>query len=302
VTSNLVNTCLAKGEFFSQNNTVKDEKKGQKKIWAVLTTVGLIAALGINALAINLPLGGSNTGQISDDYPSLIVPENFAFAIWGPIYLGLMAVNLLFLIGAFARFDELDFLPDIGPPYFITSLLNSLWIVCWHYRWFLLSVIVMFALLVFISLTYLRFDPWISGRPLGRIFFFRLPFGIYFGWVSVAAMGNVATLIIAQEWTVYFGDPHTWTMILLSGAFIAGIWMVLGKNSLGYATALAWALWGIYVKRAEDVSTEDLWLEWFSLLASLFLIILVLTKAILLLAIRFDQLSSRRESPFLDGD
>jgi hypothetical protein len=91
-------------------------------------------------------------------------------------------------------------------------------------------------------------------------------------------------------------------MILLSGAFIAGIWMILGKNSLGYATALAWALWGIYVKRAEDVSTEDLWLEWFSLLASLFLIILVLTKAILLLAIRFDQLSSRRESPFLDGD
>jgi hypothetical protein len=275
-----------------------DEVKRKKKLWAILCMVGLVLALGTNTLAINLPLGGNNTAQVSNDYPSLIVPANFAFAIWGPIYLGLMALSLIFLIGAFSPLDKLNFLPDIGPYYLASSILNSLWIVSWHYRLFPLSVALIFGLLASLALIFIQFDPHLKGKPPGTLLFFRLPFGLYFGWVSVAAMANVATMMIAEDWAPYAGDPALWTMSLLVVGTVLGLWMVLGRDSIGYGAAIAWAIWGIYVKRSNNPQDGTLGIQWLALLASLLLIIVVLTKAILLLGKGLPGVRSQQDSPF----
>src|SRR5512135_3282915 len=56
---------------------------------AVIVTV--VGTLVVNGLANALPLNGLNTGQISDRFNVYFVPAGYVFAIWGLIYIGLIA-------------------------------------------------------------------------------------------------------------------------------------------------------------------------------------------------------------------
>lgn len=66
---------------------------GAKRDLAIATTVAIIATLLVNTLSNLFPLGGQNVGQISNTLLSgvLITSANYAFSIWGLIYVGLIA-------------------------------------------------------------------------------------------------------------------------------------------------------------------------------------------------------------------
>ena len=57
----------------------------------ILAAVALAATLVVNFLANALPIAGRTTGEISNGFPVLFVPAGYVFAIWGLIYLGLIA-------------------------------------------------------------------------------------------------------------------------------------------------------------------------------------------------------------------
>jgi hypothetical protein len=57
----------------------------------VAVIVSVVVTLVVNALANALPLNGQNTGQISDQFKVYFVPAGYVFAIWGLIYVGLIA-------------------------------------------------------------------------------------------------------------------------------------------------------------------------------------------------------------------
>ncbi len=60
--------------------------------WVVALSV--VAVVVFNILANALPLNGQNTGQISDRFKVLFVPAGYVFAIWGVIYIGLVAYGI----------------------------------------------------------------------------------------------------------------------------------------------------------------------------------------------------------------
>jgi hypothetical protein len=97
----------------------------------------------MNYLANALPLNNRTTGEVSDLYPNLFVPAGITFSIWGIIYLLL------------AAYVALQFTPQLkevaiaaGPLFALTCLLNSLWIVAWHYDRLWFSLAVMTGLLI----------------------------------------------------------------------------------------------------------------------------------------------------------
>jgi tryptophan-rich sensory protein len=90
-----------------------------------------ILTLVINGVAGSTKLiGGVNTAEVSDAYPTLITPAGYTFAIWGVIYL---------LLGIFVVYQALpsqkgkDFQRKIGWLFVVSSIMNIAWIFCWQY-------------------------------------------------------------------------------------------------------------------------------------------------------------------------
>ncbi|MFM8367462.1 MAG: tryptophan-rich sensory protein, partial [Chloroflexota bacterium] len=111
----------------------------------IANALSVVIALTVNILASTLPLNGQNTGEISDRFPAYFVPAGYVFAIWSIIFLGWIA----FAIYQFQPAQkENPRLQNLGYVFAISGLFNAAWLVCWHYNWFGLSVLVMLTLLV----------------------------------------------------------------------------------------------------------------------------------------------------------
>ena len=62
--------------------------------------LAILAAFGTNVWANVAPLSGLTIGEISRTFFSnvLIIPANYAFAIWGLIYLGLISLAIYIVL------------------------------------------------------------------------------------------------------------------------------------------------------------------------------------------------------------
>jgi hypothetical protein len=60
----------------------------------VLNLLAVIVTIAINGLADALPINNLGTGEISDRFQVYFVPAGYVFAIWGLIYLGLLAFGI----------------------------------------------------------------------------------------------------------------------------------------------------------------------------------------------------------------
>jgi len=140
-----------------------------------------MAMLSVNYLATALPLGGRSTGAISDNYPNLFAPAGYAFAIWGLIY-ALLAIYVVYQC-----LQKQDILTTRINRFFIfNALFNASWLFAWHYDVIWLSVIIMLGLLI----TLIKIADILRQSaltPKERLMV-RLPFSIYFGWITVATM------------------------------------------------------------------------------------------------------------------
>ena len=86
----------------------------------------------------------SGTGEISDRFAIYFVPAGYVFAIWGVIYLGMIAYTVYQALPA-QRDNPL--LNKIAPAYWIGNLSNIAWIFLWHYEFFPLTLVAMLTLL-----------------------------------------------------------------------------------------------------------------------------------------------------------
>lgn len=53
---------------------------------SVFNTIGFIIMIGVNALAVQLPINGKTTAQISEEYPNLFAPAGITF-LYGALFI-----------------------------------------------------------------------------------------------------------------------------------------------------------------------------------------------------------------------
>jgi hypothetical protein len=208
--------------------------------------LSVILALTVNILASTLPLNGQNTGEISDRFQVYFVPAGYVFAIWGGIYIGWIA----FTIFQFrASQKESARLRRLGYLFAISNVANAAWLFCWHYNQFGLSVLVMLALLGLLIASYLRLD--VNRAPVTRAEYWSVdvPFSLYLGWITVAAVANITDWLYLVEWNGFGIHAQTWAVIMLAVASILGLGMALTRRDVGYLSVLVWAFVGIAVKQ-----------------------------------------------------
>ena len=206
-----------------------------------------ILTITVNGLANALPINGIQTGAISDSYPVLFTPAGYVFAIWGVIYLGLIAYTVFQALPSQRGNPQMR---AIGWIYVVSGLANSLWIFLWHYLTFGWSVLVILVLLVSLALIYARLWPVRTQVSRGEWWTTHLPFSIYLGWASVATVANVSVWLYDLGWTGAPLTPEWWTVIMLAVASVLGLLFGLRLHDAAYVLVLVWAFAGIWVKQS----------------------------------------------------
>lgn len=213
----------------------------------LLNVVGLVIALVVNVLATQLPLNGITTAQVSDRFPALFVPAGYVFAIWGVIYLGLIAFTVYQALPAHRDNPRLQ---KMGLLFFFSNILNSIWLFTYHYLQLGLGLVVISIFLLVLIRIYTVLEIGVHKVKPAEFWLVNLPFSIYLGWLTVATIANATQLLYSLNWNGFGLSGEVWTVIMLTAAVIISALVSLTRRDAAFALVLVWAFVGISAKQA----------------------------------------------------
>jgi hypothetical protein len=214
--------------------------------WANL--VAVLATIAINGLANAVPFNGQTTGEVSDKFDVLFVPAGYVFAIWGLIYVGLLAFGIYQVLPG--QRDNVR-LRRVGYLFVLASLANIVWLPLWHYERFPLSLVAMVALLLSLIGIYLELNVGRARVPLVEKATVDVPFSIYLGWITVATIANVTDVLDYLGWGGWGIRPEVWTIIVLLAGLAISAAVSFTRGDVAYSAVLVWAYTGIAVKQGD---------------------------------------------------
>ncbi|MBW4564118.1 MAG: tryptophan-rich sensory protein [Mojavia pulchra JT2-VF2] len=216
-----------------------------------VTLFAIIGAFLINVASNFFPLNGLSIGEISNTLFKnvLIIPANYAFAIWGLIYLGLFVFGIYQFLPS--QKDNLD-LRKTGYLLVIACIAQSIWVYLFLSRFFALSVIAMLLILLPLISIYLKLGIGHKNVPRAQKWCLHFPISIYLGWISVATIVNVACALYSQGWNGWDISAQVWTVIMLLAAFLIAAAISIQRQDIAYAGVIVWALVAIAIKHWND--------------------------------------------------
>ncbi|AHM58116.1 hypothetical protein EAL2_808p06130 (plasmid) [Peptoclostridium acidaminophilum DSM 3953] len=218
----------------------------------ITTAATFLIMIAVNAMANILPINGVNTGEVSDSYQNLFAPAGLTFSIWGLIYL-LLAGYTLYHVGLFRggeSAESRELLRKTGILFSVSSLVNAAWIFSWHYDLIPLSMLLMVALLACLMIiNHIIGNASLSTREK---FLVRLPFSVYFGWITVATIANATVLLVSLEWNRFGLMEQTWAIIIIAVGMLIGAVTAIRNSDIAYGLVIIWAYIGIYIKHTSE--------------------------------------------------
>jgi len=209
---------------------------------AVLGIVG--AFIGAGA-AGGTPMPEVSGGALAAD-ATLIAPGGPAFAIWTPIYVGLLAYAVWQLFPA-QKGDPRQ--RRLGYPIALSLLLNAAWILSVQFDLLPLSVPIIVLLLVVLVWT---MRTMLDTRPKNtlELLLVDATMGLYLGWVCVATAANVAAVLVAVGFTGFGVSPDLWAVGVIGVAGLVGVLLALHDRGRWAPTlALGWGLAWVAIAR-----------------------------------------------------
>jgi len=197
----------------------------------------------MNYLANALPLNNKTTGELSDSFPNLFVPAGLTFSIWGIIYLLLLVYCIIQFKGS-----NQEIISGISWLFGFSCVLNSLWIVFWHYGKLPFSLLVMLGLLV----TLIYINIYLRSTSPG---IFKAIFGIYLGWICIATIANVTALLVNYKFSRLGISDEIWTIMMIAAGALIVVLTLFNLRNPFIGLSVIWALTGISIKRQDDYRT-----------------------------------------------
>lgn len=233
-------------------------KKTKEDLQAKWIAVAAFAVMvGMNMAAVLLPLNGISTAEVSDKHPNLFAPAGITFSIWSVIYTLLLAYTIV-QFGAVRKKLGLkvreEFFEKVTPLYIASSVLNAVWIVCWHFEILWLTVLLMIALLVTLikiatATTEYQKDHRLSWKEYVAV---RLPFTVYFGWITVATIANITTWLVSIGFNGGPFKPGVWMVAIVFVGLAIAIMTAARNRDPAYVAVFIWAYIGILLKHLSD--------------------------------------------------
>lgn len=212
----------------------------------ILTTISFLVMIIVNALANIIPINGVGTGEVSDSYENLFAPAGITFAIWGVIYI-LLAGYTLYQLGFFqVDSTSSNLLNKVGLFFSISSIANAAWIFSWHYYKIPVSMLLMIIILVCLIVIVLEINK--HKLSLRDKIFIKIPFSVYFGWITIATIANATTLLVSLGWNGFGISEPVWTIIIIVVGLIISAVTILKNKDIAYGLVIIWAYAGILIK------------------------------------------------------
>jgi hypothetical protein len=198
---------------------------------------------------------GPVVGRVSGENPTLVVPADYAFVIWTPIFL----LALVYAVyQALPSNRESPLLRRTGWFSALAYFSNGIWQIVFPAREFVLSQIVFVgistgAIVAFVLVqrgagSGSRFDRWLVTPA----------FGLLAGWVTVAFfIGFVTVLVASAVLNGGIGEAVLGAILLVIGGAVACAVIVAGSGGppqgyLAYGGAVLWALTWVVVNQYQN--------------------------------------------------
>jgi len=213
-----------------------------RSILVMLATAGTIAFNGLSAAGY---LNNITPAEISARYPTILTPAGYAFSIWSLIYFGLAAFAVVQMMPQhLARFRGVRTL-------FIAScVVNCGWIYFWHHD----HPAICLVLIVLLAAILLLLTAGVADADSGEMRTAKVTFGLYAGWVSLAAIVNLFVVFTAYGIKcsqTTSGVLGICAILLASVAAVLVVWKL--KNYI-FPLAVAWGLTAIAVKQSGNTA------------------------------------------------
>lgn len=238
---------------------------------AIATFITIISTLAVNTWSNLNPPGGRNVGEIANTVLGgvLITPANYAFAIWGLIYVGLIAYGV-YQLGATQRRDPQ--IRRVSGLLILAGIAQVIWIFLFTLQQFAWSILAMFGILISLILAYLTLSQ-ASPKSRSRRWYACYPFSIYLAWISVATVINVASALHYAGWGGFGQTDSEWTALMIGVTAIIGAMVIWTRQDLPFTLIYLWAYGAIAARHS------DLLLIWSSaIIASCGLIVVYLLR------------------------
>ena len=238
----------------------------------LFAVVSFFAMIVMNALANSMSFNGLKTGDVSAIYTNNFVPAGFTFSIWGIIYLWLLLFLIALMLGLYVKGKEtnvyisnsININTHVAWWFTLSNILNSVWIVCWHYLYIGLSLAVMVSLLFTIIKIYVSINEIGKGLAKWHHWILVKPFSLYLGWISVATIANTSAYFTSLKlegvsWVMTLLNvewPLTYLVVFVATAL--AITFIVKMHDIIYASVIVWALYGIASRWLYESSIQQL--------------------------------------------
>lgn len=197
----------------------------------------------VNSIAGSTTLiGGVQTADVSNKYPTLVTPAGYTFAIWGIIY---VLLGVFVVYSALPKQRSSGYIERIGWLFVLSSIFNITWIFAWQYEILALSVALIVGFLLTLIAIYLRLNIGKTKVPIGERLAVQLPFSVYLGWISIATIADISLTLVAYGWDGFGVAPEIWAIIVVAVALVLTMLMLGIRKDIAYALVVIWALVGI---------------------------------------------------------
>lgn len=220
-----------------------------RDMWLQLANIlSWSGVLAFNVISQALPLNGQTSAEIANRFTNnFYFPANYAFSIWGIIYSFLLAFTVY---QALPSQRQNPHVRKIGLGFVLTTILNILWLTCFHYNAFALSMVMMVGLLLVLVRIYIALD--IGGKPVDRVtkWAIHVPFSLYLGWITAATVANASYVILDARGGGAGPSDRMWAVVMLVVTGVLGVLMSVLRRDYAYGLVVIWAVWAIYSRFA----------------------------------------------------
>jgi len=224
-----------------------------------LALITFVLMVFVNAMANILPINGVTTAAVSDSLPNLFAPAGVTFSIWGLIYLLLGAYTVYIFIRKSKSKEKEESFDQINKYFIASSIINAVWIFAWHFNFIWLTLLLMVGILFCL----IKIADTINSAKLTKNekLITKIPFGVYFGWITVATIANITAFLVSIGWNGFGIPDTTWMIIVLfTGVIIASLRAIKDKN-MAYALVPVWAYIGIFIKHTSATGFNNMYPE-----------------------------------------
>ena len=216
-----------------------------------LTVAAVLTSITVNILSMIFPPEGRNIGEVSDTTFGnvLITPAGYAFPyIWGLIYIGLIVFAIYQALPQ-QRYSQ----PIAKAAWGVigVSVLQILWVYAFLTSYFWISVALMVGIFGCLMFAYLQTR---SVKPTRKVrWFLQAPISIYFSWITVAAVVNIASVLminLPEYWSTVSTGPAALTVVMVTICAALSAMVAFRQRDASYPAVTVWALIAIAVRHA----------------------------------------------------